>query len=67
VIVELTDEGKRLWDKVVAAQAEKESIVSTALDERERGQLNHYLRLLMNAFEAERGRLVKKGHDSKDE
>ena len=65
VIVELTTQGKRLWDKVVAAQAEKESIVTTALDERERGQLNHFLRLLMNAFEAERGKLWHKEHQHK--
>ena len=30
VIVELTDEGKALWDTAVGAQAEKESIVATA-------------------------------------
>ena len=29
VIVELTDEGPRLWDEAVGAQAEKEAVVGT--------------------------------------
>ncbi len=44
VIVELTDEGKKLWEQAVGAQAEKESIVASALDEREKRQLNDLLR-----------------------
>jgi DNA-binding MarR family transcriptional regulator len=51
VIVELTEEGKRLWDATVSVQAEKESIVATALGEREKRQLNDLLRRLMHAFE----------------
>jgi DNA-binding MarR family transcriptional regulator len=62
VIVELTDEGKLLWDRAVAAQAEKESVVATALDEAERRQLNELLRRLMNAFERHHGPLVHKDH-----
>jgi DNA-binding MarR family transcriptional regulator len=60
VIVELTDEGKDLWDRAVGVQAEKESIVATALDERERQQLNDLLRRLMNAFEEHHGPLRHK-------
>jgi DNA-binding MarR family transcriptional regulator len=55
VIVELTDEGKRLWDASVAAQAEKESIVDSALGDREKRQLNELLRRLMHAFEDAHG------------
>lgn len=62
VIVELTEEGKLLWDRAVEAQAEKESIVATALDEAERRELNVLLRRLMNAFERQHGRLEHKEH-----
>jgi DNA-binding MarR family transcriptional regulator len=51
VIVELTEEGKQLWDAAVGAQAEKESIVASALGDREKRQLNELLRRLMHAFE----------------
>lgn len=60
VIVELTEAGKVLWDSTVAAQAEKESIVATALDEAERRELNELLRRLMNAFERHHGPLAHK-------
>jgi DNA-binding MarR family transcriptional regulator len=60
VIVELTDEGKDLWERAVGVQAEKESIVATALDERERQKLNDLLRRLMNAFEEHHGPLKHK-------
>ena len=60
VIVELTEEGKLLWDRAVEAQAEKESIVATALDEAERRELNVLLRRLMNAFERQHGPLKHK-------
>jgi DNA-binding MarR family transcriptional regulator len=62
VIVELTDEGKEPWDRVVEAQAEKESIVALALDERERRKLNELLRRLMNAFAEHHGPLTHKDH-----
>jgi DNA-binding MarR family transcriptional regulator len=58
VIVELTDEGKRLWDDTVAAQAEKESIVSSALGDREKRELNELLRRLMHAFEDAHGPVI---------
>ncbi|HET9287732.1 MAG TPA: MarR family winged helix-turn-helix transcriptional regulator [Gaiella sp.] len=61
VIVELTDDGKALWDRAVTSQAEKESIVATALDEAERHELNELLRRLMNAFERHHGPLAHKG------
>jgi DNA-binding MarR family transcriptional regulator len=64
VIVELTDEGKQLWDEAVGAQAEKESIVATALDDAERQQLNELLRRLMRAFEEHHGPLKHKGGES---
>ena len=59
VIVELTEEGKRLWDAAVGAQAEKESIVSSALGDREKRQLNELLRRLMHAFEDAHGPVVE--------
>ena len=55
VIVELTDAGKRLWDAAVGAQAEKESIVDSALGDREKRELNDLLRRLMHAFEDAHG------------
>jgi len=61
VIVELTDDGKGLWDRAVTSQAEKESIVATALDEAERHELNELLRRLMNAFERHHGPLAHEG------
>ena len=60
VFVELTDKGKRLWDKAVGAQAEKESLITTVLDDRERRQLNELLRRLVLAFEREHGSLKHK-------
>ena len=51
VIIELTSEGKELWDATVAAQAEKESLVDSVLGEREKRRLNELLRRLMHAFE----------------
>jgi DNA-binding MarR family transcriptional regulator len=58
VIVELTGEGKELWDATVAAQAEKESLVDSVLGEREKRQLNDLLRRLMHAFEGVHGQAV---------
>ncbi len=60
VIVELTDEGRRLWDEAVGVQAEKEAVVGYALTLEEREQLNELLRRLMRVFEAEHG-LIHKG------
>jgi DNA-binding MarR family transcriptional regulator len=56
LLVELTDEGRRLYRESVAAQAAKESIVAEALSPDEQRQLNALLRRVMLAFEArERG------------
>jgi DNA-binding MarR family transcriptional regulator len=60
VIIELTNEGKDLWDRAVGAQAEKEAIIASAIDERERRQLNDLLRRLMNAFAEHHGPLKHK-------
>ena len=52
VLVELTDEGRRVWHESVDAQAQKEAMIAAAaLDADEREQLNRYLRRLMIAFE----------------
>jgi DNA-binding MarR family transcriptional regulator len=67
VIIELTDEGRVLWDEAVGAQAEKESIVASALDEAERRQLNELLRRLMNTFESHHGPLKGKEHAPTEE
>ena len=50
IVVELTDEGRKAWEAALAAQAAKESLVASALDEREKQQLNHLLRRLTLAF-----------------
>jgi len=49
--VELTEEGLRVWDSSVGAQAEKEALIASALDEDEKEQLNALLRRLMLTFE----------------
>jgi DNA-binding MarR family transcriptional regulator len=49
--VELTEEGMRLWRETVGAQGVKEQLVTSALNEREKQQLNGLLRKLMVAFE----------------
>ena len=64
VIVELTDAGKELWDRAVAAQAEKESTIASALDEQERRQLNDLLRRLMNEFAEHHGPLKHKSDET---
>jgi DNA-binding MarR family transcriptional regulator len=54
VLVELTDQGGRLWDEAIGVQAEKEALLASALSRTAREQLNDLLRRLMLAFE-ERG------------
>jgi DNA-binding MarR family transcriptional regulator len=49
--VELTDEGRKLWEEAFAVQAEKEALLTGALNARDRKQLNNLLRLLMLEFE----------------
>jgi DNA-binding MarR family transcriptional regulator len=51
VIVELTENGKDVWEECVGVLAQKESIVASALDEAEKQRLNLLLRRLMLAFE----------------
>jgi DNA-binding MarR family transcriptional regulator len=51
VLVELTDEGRRTWEESVSVQAEKESLIASALSENEKKQLNALLRRLMIEFE----------------
>jgi DNA-binding MarR family transcriptional regulator len=55
VQVELTDKGKRTWEKAVAAQAKKEAVVASALSEREKEQLTNLLRKLMVGYEKREG------------
>jgi len=52
IVVELTDEGQRVWRESVDAQAKKEAMIAAAaLNADERDELNAYLRRLMLAFE----------------
>lgn len=62
VIVELTEEGQKLWEESVSVQAQKESIVASALDDDERRRLNDLLRRLMRAFEDFHGPVHKHEH-----
>lgn len=56
VLVELTDEGRRVWHESVDVQAQKEALITAAaLDAGERDELNTYLRRLMLAFERSEG------------
>lgn len=50
--VELTEDGRRMWDEAVGVQARKEQLVAAALTERQRDQLNELLRRLTLSFEA---------------
>lgn len=50
VQVELTDQGRELWEHCVGVQAEKEALVAAALSEREKEELNDLLRRLVHAF-----------------
>jgi DNA-binding MarR family transcriptional regulator len=51
VVVELTEEGRHLYQQAVGVQAKKEALVTAALNEREKKQLNSLLRRLMLEFE----------------
>jgi DNA-binding MarR family transcriptional regulator len=53
VRVELTDAGRRRYLDAVHAQAQKETLVASALTQREQQQLNALLRKLMLRFERE--------------
>jgi DNA-binding MarR family transcriptional regulator len=51
VIVELTEQGRETYQRAVGVQAKKEELVTAALNEREKKQLNALLRRLMLEFE----------------
>jgi DNA-binding MarR family transcriptional regulator len=51
VLVELTDEGSRVFKDSLSAQAAKEALIAAALDKDEKRQLNALLRRLMLEFE----------------
>jgi DNA-binding MarR family transcriptional regulator len=51
VVVELTDEGRRLYQQAVGVQAKKEALITDALNDHEKKQLNSLLRRLMLEFE----------------
>ena len=52
VLVELTEEGRRLWQAAIGTQAEKEALLASALTKAELAQLNDLLRRVMLEFEA---------------
>jgi len=54
-LVELTREGKRVYEDAVGAQGRKESLVASALSVPEKKQLNALLRRLMIEFERAEG------------
>ena len=51
VLVELTPEGKRLYEDAIGVQARKEELIASALSVAEKKQLNALLRRLMIEFE----------------
>jgi DNA-binding MarR family transcriptional regulator len=51
VVVELTDHGRETIQKMVGAQAQKESLMAMSLSAREQKQLNGLLRKVMLEFE----------------
>ena len=53
--VELTDEGRRVYEDSVGVQARKEALVAAALNDDEKQQLNALLRRLMVEFERMEG------------
>jgi len=55
ILVELTPDGKRVYEDAVGAQGRKESLVASALSAPEKKQLNALLRRLMIEFERAEG------------
>lgn len=51
VLVELTANGRKLHEKAISVQAEKEALIAAALNEREKEQLNALLRRVLLALE----------------
>jgi DNA-binding MarR family transcriptional regulator len=56
--VELTDTGWQAWQDSVGAQAQKEALMASALEQQEKEQLNSLLRRLMLEFERTSGKLT---------
>lgn len=52
LLVELTDEGRRVWESAIEVQGRKEAFFASALTKEEQGQLNDLLRKLVLAFAA---------------
>jgi DNA-binding MarR family transcriptional regulator len=61
--IELTEGGWKLWQDSVEVQAEKETRIASALDDREKAQLNDLLRRVLSAFVEEHGPLKEKPSD----
>jgi DNA-binding MarR family transcriptional regulator len=55
ILVELTPEGKRVYEDAIGVQGRKESLVASALSVPEKKQLNGLLRRLMIEFERAEG------------
>jgi DNA-binding MarR family transcriptional regulator len=55
ILVELTPEGKRVYEDAIGVQGRKESLVASALTVPEKKQLNGLLRRLMIEFERAEG------------
>jgi DNA-binding MarR family transcriptional regulator len=51
VLVEPTEEGRRLWEQAIGVQARKENLIASALEEDEKEQLNNLLRRVMLVLE----------------
>jgi DNA-binding MarR family transcriptional regulator len=60
VVIELTPEGRALWETTANIQARREAFFTSALTKTEQRQLNALLRKLMLAFEAREGDQDKK-------
>lgn len=53
--IEPTEDGWRIWEEIIAAQAEKEQHVASALTADEKRRLSDLLRILLLSFEASDG------------
>jgi DNA-binding MarR family transcriptional regulator len=51
VLVEPTEKGRKLWESAIGVQAQKEALVASALNEKEKAQLNDLLRRMMLVLE----------------
>ena len=52
-LIEPTEKGNAAWERAAGAQARREALIASALDEKEKEQLHGLLRRLMHAFPAE--------------